>query len=70
MKLASAVGISTAEVEFRQVDDIDYLMIKRYDRLTHEKSGGTRFECLHQEDFCQALGIPSEKNIKAKAVPD
>ena len=70
MKLASSVGIPTAEVEFRQVDDIDYLMVKRHDRLNHEESEGTRFKRLRQEDFCQTLGIPSEKNTKAKAVPD
>ena len=69
MKLASAVGIPTAEVEFRQVENIDYLMIKRYDRRTHSTSEGTRFERLHQEDFCQALGIPSETKYQSEGGP-
>ena len=69
MKLASAVGIPTAEVEFRQVEDIDYLMINRYDRRTHETSEGTRSKRLHQEDFCQALGIPSEKKYQGEGGP-
>ncbi len=69
MKLASAVGIPTADVEFRQVEDIDYLMIKRYDRLTHTTPRGTRFQRLHQEDFCQALGIPSESKYQGEGGP-
>ncbi len=40
MKLASAVGIPTSEVEFRQVEDIDYLMIKRFDRRIRKTSPG------------------------------
>ncbi len=69
MKLACAAGIPTAEVEFRQVENIDYLKIKRYDRRTHSTSGETRFEHLHQEDFCQALGIPSETKYQGEGGP-
>ena len=32
MKAASAAGLPTAEVEFRQVEGIDYLLVERYDR--------------------------------------
>ena len=56
MSLAATIGLPTASVETRSVDDIDYLLVKRYDR----KVTGTTIQRLHQEDFCQALGIISE----------
>jgi serine/threonine-protein kinase HipA len=49
MKLAKACGLPVADVELRHIQDQTILLIERYDR---EK--GKR---LHQEDFCQALGI-------------
>lgn len=69
MKLASAVGIPTSEVEFRQVEDIDYLMIKRFDRRIRKTSLGTRLKRLHQEDFCQAMGISSESKYQGEGGP-
>ncbi|OAI49056.1 hypothetical protein AYO45_03590 [Gammaproteobacteria bacterium SCGC AG-212-F23] len=51
--LAKKVGLPVAEVEIKQVEDIYYLLIKRYDRVMDEK----KIKRIHQEDFCQALGI-------------
>lgn len=69
MKLAAAVGIPTAEVEFRKAEDIDYLLVERYDRRTQQSPEGDQFERLHQEDFCQALGIPSETKYQSEGGP-
>ncbi len=70
MKAASAAGLPTAEVEFRQVEGIDYLLVKRYDRQKRIIPGGPIFhERLHQEDFCQALGIASEIKYQSEGGP-
>ncbi|VAW06101.1 Toxin HigB / Protein kinase domain of HipA [hydrothermal vent metagenome] len=70
MKLALAAGLPTAEVEFRQVEGIDYLLVKRYDRQKRMIPGGSiSYERLHQEDFCQALGIASEIKYQSEGGP-
>lgn len=70
MKLASAVGLPTADVEVRQVDGIDYLLVERYDRrLRMVPNGPVFYQRLHQEDFCQALGVPSEMKYESEGGP-
>ena len=66
MKLANAVGFVTPTVEMRSVEGIDYLLVERYDR-TRPTPGP--IERLHQEDFCQALGIPSEYKYQSEGGP-
>ncbi len=56
MKLAKAIGLPVADVEILNIKDIPVLSVKRYDRLINEDG----IQRLHQEDFCQALGIVSE----------
>ena len=70
MKAASSAGLPTAEVEFRQVEGIDYLLVERYDRQKRMVPGGAVFyERLHQEDFCQALGVASEMKYQSEGGP-
>jgi serine/threonine-protein kinase HipA len=57
MRLAREIGLPTARVDVDNVEGIDYLMVERYDRVTKEDH---RLERLHQEDFCQALGVVPE----------
>ncbi|MGD9925817.1 MAG: type II toxin-antitoxin system HipA family toxin, partial [Pseudorhodoplanes sp.] len=66
MMLAAEVGLSVASVEPRVVADRRFLLIERYDR-TKDASG--RIVRLHQEDFCQALGIPPEHKYAAEGGP-
>jgi serine/threonine-protein kinase HipA len=66
MELASACGLNTAPVEIGKVEDIDYLLAERYDRL---RDGDGNIQRLHQEDFCQALGIPSEIKYQSEGGP-
>src|ERR1700722_10196912 len=61
MKLAAAIGIPTAKVDARSVEGMQYLLVERYDRIYRADLGQEPvLERLHQEDFCQALGIVSE----------
>lgn len=70
MKLAAAADLPTARVELRNVDGIDYLLVERYDRF--HRPGPDRkpvLERLHQEDFCQAQGIVSERKYQKEGGP-
>jgi len=40
MNLASAVGLPTARVEIRTVEGLEYLLVKRYDRVHRKAPGG------------------------------
>lgn len=64
LKLARASGLPAANVETRSVENIDYLLVERYDRI--HQDGLKR---LHQEDFCQALGIAPEQKYQKEGGP-
>lgn len=66
MKLAASVGLSVANTEIRKVGSVDYLLVERYDRRI-DKDGN--IHRLHQEDFCQALGIASENKYQTEGGP-
>jgi serine/threonine-protein kinase HipA len=51
MRLAKLIGLSVCNVEIRKALDIEYLLIKRYDRKIIKKN----IYRIHQEDFGQAL---------------
>src|SRR5260370_24556450 len=70
MNLASTVGLPTAIVEIRTVEDLEYLLVERYDRVHRQVPGGEPvLERLHQEDFCQAQGIVSEMKYQKEGGP-
>ena len=70
MKLAAAIGIPTAKVEARTVEGMEYLLVERYDRIYRADPGQEPvLERLHQEDFCQALGIVSEMKYQKEGGP-
>lgn len=66
MALAKDVGLSAALATIGGIEDIDYLLIERFDR--HREEDG-QIRRLHQEDFCQALGIPSELKYQDEGGP-
>jgi len=66
MALANACDLSAAPIEIGKVEDIDYLLAQRYDRIQDNEGNIQR---LHQEDFCQALGIPSEIKYQSEGGP-
>jgi serine/threonine-protein kinase HipA len=54
MTLARLCGLEVAPVTTGRVGDRSYLLVTRYDRVRRDG----RWLRIHQEDFCQALGIP------------
>jgi len=70
MKLAAAAGLPAADVATRNADGVDFLVVERYDRHHRESAvGSLTLERLHQEDFCQALGIVSELKYQKEGGP-
>lgn len=66
MRLAAALGLPVAPVETRTAAGRPFLLVTRYDRRFDETGRARR---LHQEDFCQALGIPPERKYAAEGGP-
>jgi serine/threonine-protein kinase HipA len=70
LKLARAGGLSAARAETRSIEGIDYILVERYDRsLRRSSDDSENYERLHQEDFCQALGIISEHKYQGEGGP-
>ena len=66
MRLAARLGLSVAAVEPRSVGGRPYLLVERYDRHTGADGHVRR---LHQEDFCQALGLLPHRKYAADGGP-
>lgn len=65
MKIAKRIGLLVPDIELRKIKDITFLLIKRYDR--HIKNNS--IERIHQEDFCQALGVLSSRKYQNEGGP-
>ena len=66
MRLASAIGLDVAPVEARVVGGRPFLLVERYDRMIGVDGQARR---IHQEDFCQALGLPPETKYASEGGP-
>lgn len=66
MRLAAAIDLDVAPVEARIVQDRTFLLVKRYDRAIGDDGQVRR---IHQEDFCQGLGVPPETKYASEGGP-
>lgn len=67
MALAHALKLQAAQVQIHAIDDYRFLLVARYDRQADAQGRVTR---LHQEDFCQALGVVPEMKYQNEGGPD
>ena len=67
MALAMRLKLTVASTSIRRVADRVYLLVERYDRLRQPDGSLQR---LHQEDFCQALGVAPEYKYQNEGGPD
>lgn len=67
MRLAALAGLEVAPVEIGTAGSTRFLLVERYDRKPLD---GDSLERLHQEDFCQALGIPPEMKYQQEGGPN
>ncbi|WP_328806871.1 type II toxin-antitoxin system HipA family toxin [Novosphingobium aerophilum] len=65
LALAHAVGLDAASASWRQAGGHPFLLVERYDRVIEQ---GVAHR-LHQEDFAQALGVPSNRKYAADGGP-
>ena len=66
MRLAGRIGLNAAPLEPRKVRHHKFLLIERYDRAL-DANGAVRR--IHQEDFCQALGIWPQRKYAGEGGP-
>lgn len=70
LNLARKIGLNAAYAVVGRAEDIEYLLIERFDRrLETSIDGEIDVQRLHQEDFCQALGMPSSRKYQIEGGP-
>jgi len=67
MQLAKMIGLEVPEAALHFVNDTPYYLVSRYDRQIAPDGTVIR---IHQEDFCQALGIASEIKYEREGGPN
>jgi serine/threonine-protein kinase HipA len=66
LRLAARLKLPVPSAELRRNGKVPFLLIERYDRVKDKSGHITR---LHQEDFCQALGVPPELKYEEEGGP-
>ena len=64
-RLARRLGLDAAKASILDVKEKTYYVSERYDR----KPEGTSVRRILQEDFCQAMGVPSETKYESDGGP-
>lgn len=67
MELAEAMQLKPAKAKVHAVLNRPFLLVERYDRVADVQGHRQR---LHQEDFCQALGVVPEMKYQNEGGPD
>lgn len=67
LALAEAMQLKPAQSQVRSVLGRQFLLVERYDRVADAQGLRQR---LHQEDFCQALGVVPEIKYQNEGGPD
>lgn len=67
LALADAMRLQPAKSQVLSVRGRQFLLVERYDRVSHAQGPRQR---LHQEDFCQALGVVPEMKYQNEGGPD
>ena len=67
MRLAAQAGLEVATVEIGAAGNTRFLQVERFDRRRLPDGQLAR---IHQEDFCQALGVPPELKYQQEGGPN
>jgi serine/threonine-protein kinase HipA len=67
MALAETMQLKSAKSKVHVVLNRPFLLVERYDRVANAQGHRQR---LHQEDFCQALGVVPEMKYQNEGGPD
>lgn len=66
LALAEAMGLKPAKSQIHSLLGRQFLLVERYDRVVREEG----LRRLHQEDFCQALGVVPDMKYQNEGGPD
>jgi serine/threonine-protein kinase HipA len=66
LALAESMKLKPARARIRRVQDHAFLLVERYDRTVNTRG---QLQRLHQEDFCQALGVAPEQKYQNEGGP-
>ena len=66
LRFAHALGLSVAESRVERFEDQIAIVVERFDRVIE----GRRITRIHQEDGCQALGVPPNRKYENDGGPD
>jgi serine/threonine-protein kinase HipA len=66
MRLASELGVEAAQIETADVAGRKLIVVQRYDRVVAPAGDVHR---IHQEDFCQATGVPPDTKYQEDRGP-
>jgi serine/threonine-protein kinase HipA len=67
LDLARRTGLRAARADWLLLGKTPCLRVERYDREINPSTGTVRR--IHQEDFCQALGVPSHRKYQQEGGP-
>ena len=67
LALAKRIKLPVVNTAIQRVADRVYLLVDRYDR---QRQSDNTLQRLHQEDFCQALGVAPEYKYQNEGGPD
>ncbi len=70
MRTAAAIGLAVAPAERRVASGREFLLVERFDRVRsiNDRGRGT-IQRIHQEDLCQALGVPTRLKYQSEGGP-
>jgi serine/threonine-protein kinase HipA len=66
MRIAQNLGLAVATVEITEIAKRKLIVVERFDRTV---SSGGAAERIHQEDFCQAMGVPPDTKYEEDGGP-
>jgi len=66
MRLARHLGLPVTKIETTTIGKRNVLIVERYDRNVDDDG---RIERIHQEDFCQAMGVPPASKYEESGGP-
>lgn len=66
MRAARTLGLSAARTSIADFGDVRALVVSRYDRVQQD---GGKWIRVHQEDMCQALGVPPFRKYENQGGP-
>lgn len=69
LRLATASGLEAVKSHLVDIAGRSAILVERFDRKRVAHPTGLRVESLHQEDFCQAIGLPPERKQQRRGGP-